>query len=83
LRPPSFQCTNVTEHALVLHYFSERAELAPMVIGLLEGLATRFATPIQVEMIASRADGADHDMFVIRFQETAISKMVDADARMP
>lgn len=67
LRPPSFRCSEITPAGLLLHYYSEREGLAPMVIGLLEGLAVRFKTPIAVSMVQSRADGADHDQFRIRF----------------
>lgn len=69
LRPPSFQCADISEHALQLHYFSEREGLAPMVVGLLEGLASRFETPIAIELIGSRAEGDDHDVFLVTFIE--------------
>jgi len=39
LRPPSFRCTDVTASSLRLRYYSHRAGLAPMVVGLVEGLA--------------------------------------------
>jgi hypothetical protein len=39
LRPPSFRCTDVTGSSLRLRYYSHRPGLAPMVVGLVEGLA--------------------------------------------
>ena len=67
LRPPSFRCTDQTEHSLRLHYYSARAGLAPMVIGLLKGLGTRFNTPVQVTHAVQRDAGADHDEFVVEY----------------
>ena len=42
LRPPSFECSRNEDGTIVLRYFSERAGLSPLVIGLLRGLAQRF-----------------------------------------
>jgi len=68
LRPPSFQCTDVTDGSLVLHYRSEREGLAPMVVGLLRGLGSRFRTPVTVTHTRARGrDGADHDQFLVTF----------------
>ena len=67
LQPPSFQCTDITDHSMRLHYYSERAGLAPMVIGLLKGLGTMFNQPIAVVHAVSRAAGANHDEFVLEY----------------
>lgn len=69
LRPPSFECTDITPGALLLHYYSERPGLAPMVIGLIEGLAELFATPVRIEVLHSRDAGDDHEVFRISFSE--------------
>jgi hypothetical protein len=66
LRPPSFQCADAGDGSLLLHYYSERPGLAPMVVGLLEGLAERFQTPLEITLAASREQGDDHDIFRIR-----------------
>lgn len=42
LRPPEISCQRVGDHALRVFYYSQRQGLAPMVIGLLEGLLTYF-----------------------------------------
>ncbi len=65
LRPPSFQCSHVTPESLHLHYYSERPRLAPMVVGLVRGLGRRFGTEVTITQLQSRADGADHDEFLI------------------
>jgi len=67
LRPPTFWCTDVDEHSLVLHYQSVRDGLGPMIPGTVRGLATMLKTTATVEWIASRTDGADHDQFLVTF----------------
>lgn len=71
LRPPSFTVEEIEGNAgLLLHYRSERAGLAPMVIGLLKGLGKRFSQKISVKQTAFRG-ADDHDVFRIDY--------VDAD----
>jgi heme-NO-binding protein len=67
LRPPSFWCTDVDDHSLVLHYQSERPGLAPMVPGLVRGLGTLLNTSVSVQHIVRREDAADHDQFLVTF----------------
>lgn len=66
LKPPSFRCTDVTADGLVLHYYSSRAGLAPMVIGLVEGLGKRFGHVLEITPQARRDAGDDHDSFAVR-----------------
>ena len=63
LQPPEFTCTDVTETSLRLHYFTARPGLTDFVDGLLQGLSKLYETPISIRLTASRADGADHDIF--------------------
>lgn len=67
LKPPHFDCTEVAERSLRLHYRSHRDGLAPFVTGLLHGLSQQFGTPVLIEHAAVRAEGADHDEFVVRW----------------
>jgi hypothetical protein len=70
LRPPEFECTEEAEkEEMELHYRSTREGLAPMVVGLVEGLGERFNTPVDVEHTQQREEGADHDSFSIKYQE--------------
>jgi hypothetical protein len=69
--PPSFKVTDETATSLVLHYYSERAALGPFVVGLVEGLAHRFGTEAQVEIVSSRDGGADHEAFLVRYTAAA------------
>lgn len=66
LKPPSFSCSDVREDGLTLHYFSERPGLAPMVMGLIEGLGERFGKTVTIRHSCDRNAGADHDSFDIR-----------------
>lgn len=63
LQPPEFTCSDVTETSLRLHYFTHRLGLTSFVFGLLRGLSKLYETPITVRLSASKAEGADHDMF--------------------
>ncbi|MBS1984782.1 MAG: heme NO-binding domain-containing protein [Bdellovibrionales bacterium] len=63
LQPPKFKVSDATEKSLILHYISDRPGLADFVVGLVTGLGKLFATPVQVEHIAKKAEGADHDEF--------------------
>ena len=65
LQPPRFQCTDVTDHSLKLHYRTHRRGLAPFVVGLMQGLGKMFVTPVAVRLVESRDDGADHDVFEV------------------
>lgn len=71
LKPPSFWCTDLSDHSLRLHYragVDSRTGLAPFVIGLVNGLATKFGTRVEMTQTASRNEGADHDEFLVSFK---------------
>lgn len=73
LRPPSFAVEALEGGGgLELHYRSERAGLAPMVVGLLQGLGKRFAQPIRVRQTAHRGPD-DHDVFCIEYIDAVAS----------
>ncbi len=67
LKPPSFECSDITSNSLQLHYFSDRAGLAAMVVGLVKGLGKRFNTPCEVQILASKSAGEDHDIFEVKW----------------
>ena len=67
LNAPSFRCTDVGDGELHLHYYSSRPGLTPMVVGLIRGLAAVLATEVEVTVVDSRASGADHDTFLVRY----------------
>ena len=67
MRPPSFVCEQLGDDEIRLEYWSERAGLAPMVVGLLEGLGEMYGVPVSVDQTVDSAQGADHDEFVIDY----------------
>lgn len=68
LRPPSFWVSDLTEDSLILHYTSEREGLAPMVVGLVRGLANLLNTECSVIQVGFKGDTADHDEFAVAFE---------------
>ena len=64
LRPPSFRCDELSEDRLHLRYYSDRPGLAPMVVGLVEGLAEVLGTTAHVEHVV-RGDADRPDEFVV------------------
>jgi hypothetical protein len=67
LMPPRFECANIGEHSLELHYHTHRDGLAPFVLGLLDGLGAMFGTPIRVQQTEFREQGAAHDVFSVEW----------------
>jgi hypothetical protein len=67
--PPSFQCTEVTDDSLRLHYRSSRPGLTPMIFGLLKGLGAMYNTEVTVIQTGHRQSDTDHDEFLIRFKQ--------------
>ena len=70
LTPPSFRVTDRTDDHLVLHYYSEREGLAPLVVGLVRGLGQRFETEVEIEHTRSKSEDGEHDQFDVRFRPT-------------
>jgi len=66
LNPPSIWCSEVTPRSLVVHYASDRPGLAPFMAGLLQATARRFGERAEVELVRSRAEGHDHEEFLVR-----------------
>lgn len=65
LRPPSFVVTEVDEHVLRVDYHSHRGGLAPMVVGLLEGLGELFETPVEITRVED-SESAGSATFLVR-----------------
>jgi hypothetical protein len=64
LVPPSFEREAQPDGSSIVHYRSTREGLAPMVLGLLRGLAKRFNVEIEVEQLEPA--GAGHERFRVR-----------------
>lgn len=67
LEPPRFEVNNVEERSLHLHYYSARPGLMPFVEGLVIGLGKMFGTPAMITPLRTRAEGNDHEEFLVRW----------------
>jgi hypothetical protein len=67
MQPPQFSCTDIDGKTLTLHYYSKRAGLAPMVMGLVEGLAERLKCAVEIQQLTFKDRGDDHDSFSVRY----------------
>ena len=65
LTPPEFRVTDLEDRSILVHYFSKRQGLQDFVKGLLSGLGKLYDTPVTIEMIDSRHNGHDHDVFKV------------------
>jgi hypothetical protein len=63
LQPPTFECSDMQERSMLVHYYSHRKGLTHLVRGLLSGLGKRFNTPCETVVLACRDKGeGDHDI---------------------
>ena len=70
LAPPSFAVSDETAGSLTLSYYSGRPGLAPLVVGLLRGLADRFSVDVQIR--SARVEGdRPHDRFQVTWSPRA------------
>jgi len=65
LTPPEFQISHVEENSVHVHYFSKREGLQEFVRGLLSGLGKMYDTPVAIELLESRDDGKNHEIFKV------------------
>ena len=71
LEPPQFRISEVEEGRFRLHYYSKRQGLAPLVRGMLKGVAKLYDVVIEMRLAKSRAEGHDHDEFVVEYRPSA------------
>jgi hypothetical protein len=69
LKPPTFECTEVGETELRLHYHSHRRGLSAFMIGLLEGLGEMYEVSVSIKHEEKVDEGADHDVFHVAWSE--------------
>lgn len=75
LRPPEFECTDIEDDSLKLHYRTHREGLSDFVVGLLRGLGQHFDTPVTVTLLEGKAKGADHDVFEVSWSSPAARRL--------
>ncbi|XP_054709218.1 guanylate cyclase soluble subunit beta-1-like [Uloborus diversus] len=73
MRAPSFRCTERPEDGtLILHYYSERAGLEPIVIGIVKAVASKLhKTEVEVEVVQNKSSTCDHVQFAITDRNAA------------
>lgn len=67
LKPPRFDAVRVGERGIHLHYHTHRPGLTRFVVGLLHGIGRMFETPLTVQVLRTRAEGAEHDEFLVEW----------------
>ncbi|MEQ9440733.1 MAG: heme NO-binding domain-containing protein [Cyclobacteriaceae bacterium] len=67
LSPPEFQVSSVQDNSLHLHYYSHREGLEDFVHGLILGLGKLFDTVVDITLLQSRNEGADHEVFLVKW----------------
>lgn len=65
LTPPEFKTSNIEEQSIHVHYFSKREGLQEFVRGLLSGLGKMYNTAVVIELIQSRDQGDNHEVFKV------------------
>lgn len=65
LTPPEFKVSNVKEHHLHLHYFSQRKGLTAFVHGLMTGLGKFFNTEVTTEHVESIPSENTHEIIKV------------------
>ena len=66
VRIPHFRVEDVSDTEYRLYYASEREGLAPMVLGLVKGLAKRFNQSVEVVQVHSKTVVNGEDIFSVR-----------------
>lgn len=67
LEPPRFECHDVTDTSMTLHYFTHRPGLTDFVVGIVQGLGKIYNTPTTITTEALKTEGADHDVFAVNW----------------
>ncbi len=63
---PTMSVERHDAHSATLHYQSERAGFAPMLVGIVKGLGARFGTPVTIDPMPRADDAAPGHRFAIR-----------------
>jgi hypothetical protein len=65
LTPPEFKVSDVEDKSIHIHYHSKRPGLQEFVRGLLSGLSKLYETETLIELLNSRANGDNHEVFKV------------------
>ena len=67
LEPPRFECHDIKDTSMSLHYFTHRPGLTDFVVGIVQGLGKLYKTPATAKSVELKTNGADHDIFEINW----------------
>jgi hypothetical protein len=73
LRPPTIHSDLMDDGSIRLEYYSEREGLAPMVVGLMRGLAGRFGQSADVTWLERREENGSCDVFNVRLSQANVA----------
>jgi len=65
LTPPEFKVSDIEEHSVHIHYYSRREGLKEFVRGLLSGLSKLYKVDTKIELLQSREEGNEHEIFKV------------------
>ncbi len=65
LTPPEFKISDVKENSLHVHYHSKREGLKEFTKGILSGLGKMYETPVEIDEVQSRDEGATHEIYKV------------------
>ncbi|MEI6020837.1 MAG: heme NO-binding domain-containing protein [Bacteroidota bacterium] len=68
LTPPEFKVSDIGDNILHLHYYSKRTGLKDFVMGLLSGLGKFYSCKVTAQIIESRDEGSDHEVFRVTWE---------------
>lgn len=66
VKPPHFEVVKIDNKCLKLIYSSERVGLLPFVVGLIEGLATRFSIQVKIDYAGQSNLNGSHEFSIVR-----------------
>ncbi len=73
LRPPFIGVEDVDEDTCHVRYRSQRAGLAPMIVGLLRGLAKIKNETVEIEHVSTLQDDGTEALFKVRFFKVPVA----------
>jgi hypothetical protein len=72
LQPPSFTVSDEGANSITVHYYSTRQGLAPLVIGLFDGLGERFNLKLDITHEPCVGETRAHEILRISWRDTSV-----------
>lgn len=71
LEPPSFSVSAEGPDHITVHYYSSRKGLAPLVIGILDGLGERFNLQLKISHESRLGEAKTHEVLHVKWSKRA------------